>query len=111
MRPGWLLLLHIGFAFQGSSHLSQIGMPSVASIERMAQLSALISDTTQILTDFMVAKGIDAQSLSFDELADFPVSPDDSKPFKARTELIEATRELHDIALGPRESLRALAWG
>ncbi|KAK7908333.1 O-methyltransferase- family 2 [Apiospora marii] len=86
-------------------------MSPVASIERMAQLSTLISDTTKILTDFLAAKGVDAQSLSVDDLADFPVSPDDSKPFKARTDLIEATRELHDIALGPRESLRALAWG
>ncbi|KAK8138919.1 S-adenosyl-L-methionine-dependent methyltransferase [Apiospora sp. TS-2023a] len=86
-------------------------MSSVAPIERMARLSALITDTTKILTDFLAAKGIDAHSLSVDNLADFPVSPDDSKPFKARTELIEATRELHDIALGPRESLRALAWG
>ncbi|KAK8081788.1 O-methyltransferase [Apiospora saccharicola] len=86
-------------------------MSSVAPIERMARLSALITDTTKILTDFLAAKGIDAHSLSVDDLADFPVSPVDSKPFKARTEIIEATRELHDIALGPRESLRALAWG
>lgn len=86
-------------------------MSSVASIERMAQLSALILDTTEILTDFLAAKGIDAQSLRVEMIADFPVSPNDSKPFKARTDLIEATRELHDIALGPRERLRALAWG
>ncbi|KAK8056578.1 O-methyltransferase- family 2 [Apiospora rasikravindrae] len=86
-------------------------MSSPSSIERMEQLSALISDKTKLLTDFLASKGLDAPSFSLDELADLPVSSDDNKPFKARSELIKATRELHDIVLGPRESLRALAWG
>lgn len=78
----------------------------------MGQLSALVSEKTQILTDFLSTKeGPNASSLSSDELAGLPISPDDSKTFKARTELIQATRELHDIVLGPQESLRALAWG
>ncbi|KAK6864193.1 O-methyltransferase-like protein [Apiospora arundinis] len=80
-------------------------------IERLEQLSALVSEKTQLLTDFLSTKGRNAPSLSADELAEFPISPDDSEPFKARMVLIEATRELHDIVLGPRESLRALAWG
>lgn len=107
----WLLLLHIGLAFQGLSRISRIVMSFPSPIERLEQLSALVSEKTQLLTDFLSTKGRNAPSLSADELAEFPISPDDSEPFKARMVLIEATRELHDIVLGPRESLRALAWG
>ncbi|KAK7989502.1 hypothetical protein PG989_009817 [Apiospora arundinis] len=67
-------------------------------IERLEQLSALVSEKTQLLTDFLSTKGRNAPSLSADELAEFPISPDDSEPFKARMVLIEATRELHDIS-------------
>ncbi|KAK7951743.1 O-methyltransferase [Apiospora aurea] len=75
-------------------------MSSPSSIERM-----------ELLTDFLASKGPDAPSLSVDELADLPVSPNGNEPFEARAELTKATRELHDIVLGPRESLRVLAWG
>ncbi|KAK8049263.1 O-methyltransferase-like protein [Apiospora phragmitis] len=86
-------------------------MSSLSSIVRMEQLSALISEKEKLLTDFLASKELEAPSLSVDELAKLEVSPDDNKSFKARTELIKATRELHDIFLGPRETLMALAWG
>ncbi|KAK8124677.1 O-methyltransferase- family 2 [Apiospora kogelbergensis] len=60
-------------------------MSSPSSIQRMGQLSALVSEKTQILTDFLSTKeGPNASSLSSDELAGLPISPDDSKTFKAR---------------------------
>jgi hypothetical protein len=43
-------------------------------------------------------------------LDEFPISPADEEPYKARLKIIAATKELHDLSLGPKEGLRYLAW-
>jgi hypothetical protein len=82
----------------------------MASLERMTTLSADIAKNTKILTDYLTAKGLEAPSFDVNGLDVFPIDPSDVKEEKARLDLVAQTKELHDIALGPKEGLRYLAW-
>lgn len=82
----------------------------MASINRMTSLAEVISAKTKIVTDYLASNGLEAASLDVDGLAEFPIPPEDEVPFKARLELVAATKELYDISLGPKEGLRYLAW-
>ncbi|RFU78682.1 s-adenosyl-l-methionine-dependent methyltransferase [Trichoderma arundinaceum] len=79
-------------------------------VARMTILSQEIAAKTKIITDHLTANGLDAASFDVDGLVEFPISQDDEEPYKARLDLIALTKELHDIALGPKEGLRYLAW-
>lgn len=76
----------------------------------MTQLSNDIAKNSKIITDYLSSKGLEAASFDVNGLDEFPIAPSDEVPFKARLELIAATKELHDVALGPKEGLRYLAW-
>jgi len=76
----------------------------------MTALAMEISTNTKIVTDFLLSKGLAAPSFDVNGLIEFPISPEDKIPSKARMDLIAATKELHDIALGPKEGLRDLTW-
>ena len=80
------------------------------SIERMTTLATQIAEKTKIITEYLNAKGLEAASFDADGLAEFPIPPEDEGPSKARLELVALTKELHDIALTPKEGLRYLAW-
>lgn len=80
------------------------------SVQRMTVLSQEIAAKTKIITDHLTSRGLDAASFDVNGLAEFPISQVDEEPYKARLELIGLTKELHDIALGPKEGLRYLAW-
>jgi hypothetical protein len=82
----------------------------MASVQRITALSDEISVKSKIITDYLTSKGLEAASFDVNGLAEFPIPPEDEVPFKARLELVAATKELHDIALGPKEGLRYLAW-
>lgn len=81
-----------------------------ASVERMAAIAQDISKKTKIITDYLSANGLEAPSFDVDGLAEFRIPPSEEEPHKARLDLIGLTKELHDIAIGPKESLRYLAW-
>jgi hypothetical protein len=76
----------------------------------IARLSNTITECSKIVTDYLTTKGLEAPSFDVNGLAEYPIPPSDEAPFKARLKLIEATKELHDPALGPKEGLRFLAW-
>ncbi|KAF8850350.1 S-adenosyl-L-methionine-dependent methyltransferase [Acephala macrosclerotiorum] len=82
----------------------------MSSLKRITALSHEISKNSKILTDYLAEKGLEAASFDTDGLAEWPISPDHEEPFKARLSLIAATKELHDLSLGPKEGLRYLAW-
>jgi hypothetical protein len=82
----------------------------MASLERMTTLSTGILKNTQILTDYLKSKGREAPSFEIDGLTSFPIDESDEEVVRARMELVGMTKELHDIALGPREGLRDLSW-
>ena len=76
----------------------------------MTNLSNEIAKNTRILTEYLSSKSLEAPSFDVNGLDEFPVSPNDEVAFKARLDLIAATKELHDVTLGPKEGLRFLAW-
>lgn len=82
----------------------------MSSLERITSLSNEISKNSKILTDYLSAKGLEAASFDVGGLDAFPINPNNEEIFKARLDLIAATKELYDISLGPKESLRYLAW-
>lgn len=82
----------------------------MASVERMTALAKEISDKTAIITDYLTSKGLEAASFDVNGLAEFPIPPEDEVAFQARLELAAATKELHDISVGPKQGLRDLAW-
>jgi hypothetical protein len=82
----------------------------MSSLKRITELSDEISKNSKVLTDYLFSKGLEAASFDVDGLDDFPISPADEEPYKARLNIIAATKELHDLSLGPKEGLRYLAW-
>ena len=82
----------------------------MASVNRMTVLSQDIAEKTTIITDYLTSKGLEAASFDVNGLAEFPIPPEDETPFKARQELAAAAKELYDISVGPKQSLRDLAW-
>ncbi|KAK4185143.1 O-methyltransferase-domain-containing protein [Podospora australis] len=82
----------------------------MSSLAKMKGLTEDISKQTTILTDYLSSRGLGAASFDVHGLAEFPIDADDEIPFKARQQLAAATKELHDISVGPKQSLHDLAW-
>ncbi len=82
----------------------------MSSLKRITALSDEVSKNSKLLTEYLASKGLEAASFDVDGLDEYPINPNDEEPFKARLDLIAATKELHDLSLGPKESLRYLAW-
>lgn len=82
----------------------------MSSVKRITALADDISKNSKIVTDYLSEKNLEAASFDVDGLAAFPIDPNDEVAFRARLDLIAATKELHDLTLGPKEGLRYLAW-
>lgn len=80
------------------------------SLITLTKLSNEIAENTKIVTDYLELHGLAAPSFDVDGLDEYPIPPTDEAPFKARLKLISLTKEMHDLALGPKEALRFLAW-
>ncbi|ODA80852.1 hypothetical protein RJ55_03812 [Drechmeria coniospora] len=89
---------------------AQATVTSEPSVGRLTTLSRAIEEKTKILADSLEAKGLGAPSFHPDGLADFPSAQLGPEAVQARADIISMTQELHDLALGPRESLKALSW-
>ena len=90
---------------------SSVAKPKVeSSTGKLSALSKRIEENTRVLTDQLRSKGAEAPSFHPNGLADFPMSDLDEASQRARHEIISLTQELHDLVLGPRESLKDLAW-
>ncbi|KAH6609932.1 O-methyltransferase [Trichoderma cornu-damae] len=82
-----------------------------SSVDRLTTLSRNIEEKTRVLTDALRTKGLEAPSYRADGLSDIPLTEVDREAIKARQEIVELAKELHDLVLGPRESLKNMAWG
>ncbi|KAI1635562.1 S-adenosyl-L-methionine-dependent methyltransferase [Biscogniauxia mediterranea] len=74
----------------------------------MAMLAQKISTGTEKVEAYFKEKGLPIPGLDVDSPSDFPQLPDDI--LRCRREVIQATRELRDIMVGPRETIRWMAW-
>jgi hypothetical protein len=81
------------------------------ALNSLTKLSNEISENTKIVTDYLDSKGLAVPSFDVNGLDEYPIPPTEEAPFKARLKLISLTKEMHDLALGPKEGLRFLAWG
>ncbi|PON27705.1 O-methyltransferase [Trichoderma gamsii] len=79
-----------------------------SSVDRMTTLSKDIEEKTRYLTDALRSKGLDAPSYKANGLSDFPLT--EVEAVRTRQELVALTKELHDLVLGPRETLKNMAW-
>ncbi|CZR64269.1 related to sterigmatocystin 7-O-methyltransferase precursor [Phialocephala subalpina] len=77
---------------------------------RLTELANAISENTKIITDYLASKNLSAPSLDADGLVELPISPADKDAWTARSKLVAATKELQVLTVGPKESLRHLAW-
>ena len=77
---------------------------------RITELASAITENTKIITEYLSSKNLSAPSFDVDGLSELPISPADGDAYTARSKLVAATKELHDLTVGPKESLRHLAW-
>ncbi|EON63934.1 hypothetical protein W97_03162 [Coniosporium apollinis CBS 100218] len=84
--------------------------PNVSSSSRLTRLSTLIFQRTAQIAEYLKLKGLGESSFDANGLAELPIAKEDAEVQKARVELIDATKELRDLVVGARETLRYLAW-
>lgn len=77
---------------------------------RIVELTDIIAKNTKIVDDFLNAEGKPALSFAVDGPSDFPVPSSNTDIQHARRVVVNATQELHDLMVGPRESVRWMAW-
>lgn len=81
---------------------------SSTSPSLMITLTQKISKETEKVEAYFRENGLQTPSFDVDAPNDFPDMPDDIS--RSRREVIHATQELHDLMVGPRESVRWMAW-
>ncbi|KAK4167528.1 O-methyltransferase-domain-containing protein [Cladorrhinum sp. PSN259] len=80
------------------------------TVTRLTFLANEISKNTSIITEYLTSKSLPATSFDPAGLAELPIPLEETIPFKARLDLASATKELYDLTLGPKQSLRDLVW-
>lgn len=74
----------------------------------MVALSKKIAEETEKLEKYMRSNGLAMPGFDVGAADEFPKLPEDIQ--KSRLEIIHATKELRDLAVGPRESVRWGVW-
>lgn len=89
-------------------------MPSSQSVSRLVRLSEIIARNSKLLNSHLIEKKLPQPSFSADAPPDgIYIGRDEPRREeleRARRELVSATNELYDLSVGPRESVRNLAW-
>lgn len=88
--------------------------PIARQVSRLVQLSENISRNARLLNAHLIEKRLPQPSFAAAAPPDgIVIAEDDPKRLEldlARRELVSATKELHDLALGPADSLRELCF-
>ncbi|ROV93857.1 hypothetical protein VMCG_08810 [Cytospora schulzeri] len=80
----------------------------VSGTSDMVALSKKIAEETEKLEKYMRSKGLAMPTFDVGAADAFPKLPEEIQ--KSRLEIIHATKELRDLAVGPRESVRWGVW-
>lgn len=83
-------------------------MATTTTAPSMTALADTISKETAKLEKYLKEKGLPMPSFEVDAADDFPQLPEEMQ--KSRLEIIHATKQLRDLTVGPRESLRWGVW-
>ena len=81
-----------------------------AAHSRIAELTAIISENTQKVDQYFAANNLSPLSFGSDGPLDFPVPSSNKEIQHARRVVVNATQELHDLMVGPREHIRWASW-
>ncbi|KAI1801741.1 S-adenosyl-L-methionine-dependent methyltransferase [Daldinia bambusicola] len=82
--------------------------PTTMASSKMIALAQKITSETEKVEAYFKVNGLVTPSFDAHAPGDFPFMPDDIS--RSRREVIQATEELHDLMVGPRESIRWMAW-
>ena len=74
----------------------------------LVKLSQTIARETEKVDAYFRENSIPAPTFEADGLSDYPALPDEVQ--KARLAVIKAAADLKDLMVGPKESLRWMAW-
>lgn len=89
-------------------------MPSSPSVSRLVRLSEIIARNSKLLNSHIIENKLPQPSFSADAPPDgiciSKNEPRREELERAKRELVSATNELYDLSVGPRESVRNLAW-
>jgi len=82
-------------------------MKTMSSSEQpLIKLAENILANTKTIENFLVSNNLPEPSFSADGPTDFPVGIDHAEIQNARNAVIDATKELRDLIIGPRDMLR-----
>lgn len=81
---------------------------ATTTVPSMTALADTISKETAKLEKYLKENSLPMPSFDVDAADDFPRLPEDMQ--KSRLEIIHATKQLRDLTVGPRESLRWGVW-
>lgn len=87
---------------------SEMEPHTTTGASRMALLANKISANTEKLEKYMREKGLPLPGFGVDAPGDFPELPEEMQT--ARREIMSAAKELEDLTMGPRETIRWRAW-
>ncbi|OCL11850.1 O-methyltransferase [Glonium stellatum] len=82
----------------------------MASRSRLIELTDIIATETNKIDQFLAEHGLPTLSFDPNAPADFPVHSGNADIQQARRAVVIATKELHDLMVGPRETIRWMAW-
>jgi hypothetical protein len=77
---------------------------------RIVELTAIISENAQKIDQYFAANNLPPLSFDSDAPLDFPVPSSNKEIQHARRAVVNATQELHDLMVGPREHIRWSSW-
>jgi hypothetical protein len=76
------------------------------SNDLLQKLASDISASVEVLRKHIAENGLPQPSFDSNGPPEFPIIAEDAEATKARATLIDATKMLHDLALGPAETIR-----
>jgi hypothetical protein len=86
-------------------------MADTKPASRLSELSAIIAEKTAVIEAYLAAKGLPQPSFHPNAPVELgPIAREDEHILKARVAIIDATKELRDLAVGPDDSLRYMPW-
>jgi hypothetical protein len=85
-----------------------LSKPTATSPSRLIELAQTITKETEKLDKFLKESGCSTPSFDVDAPMDFPRLPEEIQ--RARQKVVESTKELGDLVVGPTEGIRWMAW-
>lgn len=76
------------------------------SLPSLTQLAKSILEDAQTIDNFLSSNNLPRPSFAAESLKDFPVSTEHADIHTIRHRLIDATKELRDLVIGPKDTIK-----